>query len=134
MNRVKMPPAKGKSFIVYKKGRRSYSGTGYRSYVLIKMRVPASARRVLPKPRDNYDQKMRVSEVKVISITSIKKNGKEGRAKLKAAVNYHSNMRGVTRYVVGEVVVPSYFDPSKTSICTGGIHCFMDKATALRYC
>lgn len=38
--------------------------------------------------------------------------------------------KGRIEYAVGEVVEPSYYDNVKTSVCTGGIHFFLDKAIA----
>ena len=89
-------------------------------YGIAKLLVPAHALRSSATSR-----KCRVSEAKVISITSL-----DGYTRYKSAQSphYHSFV-----YNVGETVKPDRFNRDRWNECSNGIHCFIARIDAVNY-
>lgn len=89
-------------------------------YGIAKLLVPAKALRSSATTR-----KCRVSEAKVLSITSL-----DGHTRYKSAQSphYHAFM-----YHVGETVIPDQFNLDRWNECSNGIHCFITRIDAVNY-
>lgn len=105
------------SFVAFKKAT-IYNTS--RSKVIVKLQVPAKAQRSSATSR-----KCRVSEAKVISITSLdgKKSFKKARAEYTKSFIYE----------VGKTVKVKDFDPCRWKECAPGIHCFITRDEAVNY-
>lgn len=107
-------------FTAYKKVLLDTDKYGNRKYGIAKLLVPAKALRSSATSR-----KCRVSEAKVISITSL-----DGHTRYKSAQSphYHSFV-----YNVGETVKPDSFNHDRWNECSNGIHCFITSIDAVNY-
>ena len=104
-------PQKG-SFIVYKK---------LQDNLIAELEIPESAGRI----NSLVGRKCRVSEAKVLSITSL-----DGLTKYKKAIDGHT---GALKYIVGKTVKPDKFDNDVRVECINGIHCFITRREAEEY-
>ena len=102
-------------FIAFKKVM-----VGPEEYGIAKLKVPADAKRSSATSR-----KCRVSEAKVLAITSI-----DGNTAYKTARSTHCHE---FKYVVGKTVTPDKFDDDRWNECSNGIHCFISRLDAANY-
>lgn len=109
-------PEKG-SFVAFKKACM-YSNDGNK--VIVRLQVPDKAQRSSATSR-----KCRVSEAKVVSITSL--DGKKSFKKAKAFYDY------TFVYEVGKTVKANDFEPCRWKECAPGIHCFITRDEAVNY-
>lgn len=92
--------------------------------LIVKLRIPAEARRVIANTFENYqERKCRASFVDVISITD-----RRGRP-YRFGFAEHDG----TRYEVGKRVYPDKFNPRKNIVCAAGIHFFLLRKRAEEY-
>lgn len=87
---------------------------------IVELNVPARAKRSSATTR-----KCRVSEAKVISITSL--DGKKHFKKARATFDHDF------LYEVGKTVKVKNFDPDRWNECSTGIHCFITRDEAVNY-
>ena len=88
--------------------------------LIVELRVPAKALRSSATSR-----KCRVSEAKVVSITSL-----DGERKFDVGYSAH-NIH--FEYRKGQTVVPNKFDTNRWKQCAPGIHCFITRDEAVQY-
>lgn len=88
--------------------------------LIVELRVPAKALRSSATSR-----KCRVSEAKVVSITSL-----DGKRKFDVGYSAH-NIH--FEYHKGQTVVPNKFDMNRWKQCAPGIHCFITRDEAVQY-
>ena len=96
--------------------------------VLIKLQIPANAKRV-----NSFERKCRCSKAKVLEIRYIGnemyRNFKNGGPPQMAISHYNRSFK----YEIGKIVEPDYFDDDVFKICSSGIHFFMDPREAENY-
>ena len=100
------------SFIVYKK---------LQGNLIAKLKVLTKADRI----NSLVGRKCRVSEAKVLSITSL-----DGLTKYKEG---HDRQTGKLKYRIGKIIKPDKFDNDIRVECTNGIHCFLTRKEAEEY-
>jgi hypothetical protein len=106
------------SFVGWKK--ISYYSENYSGVYLVKLGIPADARRC-----SATTGKCRCDKAEVLEITNIKTNEK---------VDVITNMiRSKCVYRVGEMVYPDDFDEDRWNECSHGIHFFINKQEAIDY-
>ena len=98
----------------------SYIGYKKASGLVVKLEIPADARRSSATSR-----KCRASKAKVLSITDINGNPAGGQVKS----NYDPNFV----YAIGETVEVTDFDDNRWNECSTGIHHFITRAEAVIY-
>ncbi len=107
------------SFTCYKKARVG------NYYVIVELEVPAKALRITPR----HDRKSRVSEAKVVSITTLMGHPVKN---IKTARSWTTDFPTI-KYTVGKIVKPDHFNANKHVQCTNGIHCFLQRESAVNY-
>ncbi len=121
-------PAKGK-FIAYKKIYAVGDDTNHHHELIATLEVPAKALRMTATDECNVDSggefKSRVSEAKVLSIVCVNRG-----TKLKVGQSRYDNS---FKYHVGKIVKPRRKFTKADKVCASGIHCFMEKKTAVYY-
>ena len=105
------------SFVAYKK---AFMYSKDLDKGIVKLQVPANARRSSATSR-----KCRVSEAKVVSITSL-----DGKKSFKKARSFYEE---TFVYEVGKTVKVKNFDPCRWKECAAGIHCFLTRDEAVDY-
>jgi len=105
------------SFVAFKK---AYMYNNDLDKVIVKLQVPATAQRSSATSR-----KCRVSEAKVVSITSL-----DGKKSFKKARAYYDKL---FIYEVGKTMKVKDFDPCRWHECAPGIHCFITREEAVQY-
>jgi hypothetical protein len=115
---VDILPTEG-SFIAWKQVWSNYG------YYVLKLLVPAEARRVTPYVQNN--RKCRVSKVHVLAAYSAETGRKTKRTE------FYSGRDCNFTYKVGGVSKEPKFDGSRQKICTSGIHVFLTKQEAMDY-
>lgn len=110
-------PSEG-SFIGWKVARDMHNPV----YYLIKLQIPASAKRSSATTR-----KCRCDKAKVVGIYNL--TGVKARKQM--VVNYAYDTETV--YEVGKMVYPNSFDPNRWEECSCGIHFFINKQDAIDY-
>jgi hypothetical protein len=90
--------------------------------ILCKLKVPAHAKRVTPKDGEG---KSRVSEAKIVEMTNLTTGTKVKKGR--------SIFDESFLYTLGDTVKPDSYNPSKTAVCTYGIHVFKKKCDAENY-
>jgi hypothetical protein len=88
---------------------------------LVKLKIPADARR-----SSGTSRKCRCDKAEVLEITNIKTG-----QKVDSVTNYVYGFK--TIHKVGEMVIPSGFNPDRWKQCAQGIHFFINKQDAIEY-
>lgn len=122
------------SFIGWKKACVTDPDAGYSQYILLKLYIPADAKRL----NAVTTRKCRASRAKVLAAYEYTLENESGtyryrlqRYKQPGSIQaYH---RGGFSYTVGEYAVPDSFDDDVTNVCSNGIHFFITKEEALDY-
>ncbi len=108
------------SFIGFKVGLM-YNAEDLLTFVLIKLEIPADAKR-----SSGTGKKCRCSKATVLDITDLSSNEQH----IEKAVSLYSK---AFEYKVGETVHVDDFDDNRWDECSAGIHFFMSKDDAIRY-
>lgn len=90
------------------------------SYLLIKLYIPANAKR-----SSATGKKCRCDRAKVLDITTL-----DGKQHVDEAMSFQDPD---FIYKVGEYVIPDWFDPDRWDECSNGIHFFINKQDAIDY-
>lgn len=121
------------SFIGWKKAYVTEPATGYTKYILLKLYIPADAKRL----NAATSRKCRASRAKVLAAYEYTFDNQsvtyryrlQPCKELGSIESYHRDFS----YTVGEYAVPDSFDDDVTNVCSNGIHFFITKEEALDY-
>lgn len=100
--------------------KKALSMDGIKTNVLIKLYIPADAKRL-----SATGKKCRCDRAKVLDITTL--DGKHHFNEAMSLKDLHFI------YKVGEYVIPDWFDPDRFDECSSGIHFFINKQDAIDY-
>lgn len=112
-------PSEG-SFIGWKKALSKKD----KSTVLVKLLIPEDAKRT-----SGTDNKCRCDKAKVLDIIPL--GGSY--VNYKKAISSYVSKDKQLEYIKGQMVYADYFDEDRWAICSGGIHFFLDKQSAIDY-
>ena len=113
---------------VYKKAVLDHAKYGKKVYCVLELQIPADAKRI-----KGNTNKCRASKAKVIKILTLDGQETDTLRAYSNYINMYVAHAEYTEYVVGETVLPDFFDDNPLYTCSHGIHFFCTFKEAANY-
>jgi hypothetical protein len=113
---------------VYKKAVLNHTKEGKKEYCVVELQIPADAQRI-----KGNTNKCRASKVKVVKILNLEGQETNVLRAYSHYINQYVAHSEYTEYVVGEEVLPDFFDDNPLYTCSHGIHFFCTFKEAANY-